>query len=144
MSSLDNHCSYAGRRVPVHFSTMDSLLWISPDSPECLTEIVIKYFFSWRWFSHAFDGGLAFESVSAALIERIDHLGKRRAIRFGLIKNGCAEWRRSFVECCLATINAMYPPASGQKGRYLTVQGLSQFLFRRGFFEESCSHSQRL
>lgn len=70
---------------------MDSPLWISPDSPECLAEIVIKDFFSWRWFAEAFDGGLAFESVSAALIESIDHLGKRRALRFRLIKNGCAE-----------------------------------------------------
>ncbi len=141
MRSLDNHCSYAGSGVPVHFATMDSRLWISPDSPECLAKIVIKYFFSWHWFAHAFDGGLAFESVSAALIESIDHLGKRRAIRFGLIKNGRAERGRSLVECCLATINAVYPPASGQKGRYLTVQGLSQFLFGRGFFEESCSHT---
>ena len=123
---------------------MDSLLRISPDSPKCLAEIVIQYFFSWRWFAHTFDGWPAFESLSAALIESIDHLGKRRAIGFGLIKNGCAERRRSLVECCLAAINAMYPPASGQKGRHLPVQGLSQFLFGRGFFEESCSHSQRL
>ena len=123
---------------------MDSPLWVSPDSPERLAKIVIKYFFSRHWFAQAFDGGLAFESVSAALIESIDHLGKRRAIGFGLIKNRCAEWRRSFVECCLATINAMYPPASGQKGGYLTVQGLSQFVFGRGFFEESCSHTRRL
>ena len=144
MRSLDNHCSYAGIRVAVHFVTRDPLLWISPDSPECFTKIVINYFFSRHWFAHTFDGGFALESVSAALIESIDHLGKRRALRFGLIKNRCAEWRRSFVECCLATINAMYPPASGQKGGYLTVQGLSQFVFGRGFFEESCSHSQRL
>ena len=92
---------------------MDSLLWISPDSPECLAEIVIKYFFSRRWFAHAFDSGLASESVSAALIESIDHLCKRRAIRFGLIKNGGVERRRSLVECCLATINTVYASASG-------------------------------